>query len=159
KSGKSLSRFFPEVLANLRALDARQFVLDGGLVAMEGSLSFDAPQMRLHPAESRTKPRRIRGFRLPVAQTRTTPVVSSLRRTARGARARACPPPSGSGAYAVHARSRHGQELAFAPSVDGVVAKRLDLPYRAGERAMRKVKCLRTVDGVVGGYRYATGGK
>ena len=35
--------------------------------------------------------------------------------------------------------------------LDGVVAKRLDEPYRAGERAMVKVKCLRTADCVVGG--------
>ncbi len=40
---------------------------------------------------------------------------------------------------------------------DGVVAKRLDEPYRAGERAMIKVKHRRTADCVVGGFRYATG--
>src|SRR5437868_10974646 len=39
----------------------------------------------------------------------------------------------------------------------GVVAKRLDEPYRSGERAMLKVKRLRTADCVVGGFRYATG--
>src|SRR6185295_8653916 len=54
KSGKSLARFFPEVLANLRALAAKTFVLDGELVIpVDGGLSFDALQMRLHPAESR----------------------------------------------------------------------------------------------------------
>ena len=42
-------------------------------------------------------------------------------------------------------------------ALDGVVAKRLDEPYRAGERAMLKIKCLRTADCVVGGFRYATG--
>ncbi len=40
--------------------------------------------------------------------------------------------------------------------LDGVIAKRVDLPYRPGERtAMRKVKVLRTADCVVGGFRYA----
>ncbi len=43
--------------------------------------------------------------------------------------------------------------------LDGVVAKRLDEPYRAGERAMIKVKALRTADCVVGGFRYATGSR
>src|SRR5205085_11767077 len=43
--------------------------------------------------------------------------------------------------------------------LDGVVAKRLDEPYRAGERAMLKIKCLRTADCVVGGFRYATGSR
>lgn len=40
---------------------------------------------------------------------------------------------------------------------DGVVCKRLDQPYRAGERAMVKVKRRRTADCVVGGFRYAAG--
>jgi ATP-dependent DNA ligase len=40
-------------------------------------------------------------------------------------------------------------------ALDGVVAKRLDLPYRPGERAMVKVKQQRTADCVVGGFRYA----
>src|SRR5919198_1836081 len=56
KSGKSLSRFFPEVLTNLRGLPGGHFVLDGELVIpVEGQLSFDALQMRLHPAESRIR--------------------------------------------------------------------------------------------------------
>src|SRR4030088_2505041 len=43
KSGKSLSRFFPEVLANLRALPEKKFVLDGELVIpVDGELSFDS---------------------------------------------------------------------------------------------------------------------
>src|SRR6185295_306121 len=54
KSGKSLSRFLPEVLENLRAVGPKTFVLDGELVIpVDGVLSFDALQMRLHPAESR----------------------------------------------------------------------------------------------------------
>ena len=40
-------------------------------------------------------------------------------------------------------------------ALDGVVAKRLDQPYEAGERAMIKVKRLRTADCVVGGFRFA----
>ena len=40
-------------------------------------------------------------------------------------------------------------------ALDGVIAKRLDQPYRPGERAMVKVKQRRTADCVVGGFRYA----
>jgi ATP-dependent DNA ligase len=40
-------------------------------------------------------------------------------------------------------------------ALDGVIAKRLDLEYRSGERAMIKVKQRRTADCVVGGFRYA----
>ena len=38
--------------------------------------------------------------------------------------------------------------------LDGVVAKRVDGPYESGERAMLKVKRMRTADCVVGGFRY-----
>src|SRR3954464_9421505 len=56
KSGKPLARYFPEVADNLLALSAKRFVLDGELVIPEGdSLSFDALQLRLHPAESRIR--------------------------------------------------------------------------------------------------------
>lgn len=42
-------------------------------------------------------------------------------------------------------------------STDGVVAKALGESYRPGERAMIKVKRLRTADCVVGGFRYLNG--
>src|SRR6201996_5217930 len=53
KSGKPLGRFFPEVVAELRGPPPKLFVLDGELVIAVGdTLSFDALQMRLHPAET-----------------------------------------------------------------------------------------------------------
>src|SRR5580692_1766144 len=56
KSGKSLGRFFPEVVAMLREVAAERFVVDGELVIeIEGRLAFDALQMRLHPADSRIR--------------------------------------------------------------------------------------------------------
>jgi ATP-dependent DNA ligase len=42
---------------------------------------------------------------------------------------------------------------------DGVIAKRRDAPYVEGERAMLKVKRVRTADCVVGGFRYGTNSK
>jgi ATP-dependent DNA ligase len=41
--------------------------------------------------------------------------------------------------------------------LDGVVAKRTDEPYKPGQRAMLKIKHLRTVDAVVGGFRWNRG--
>src|SRR3569832_2793405 len=56
KSGKVLHRYFPEVVAAVSALKAADFILDGELTLPFGdSLSFDALQMRLHPAESRIR--------------------------------------------------------------------------------------------------------
>src|SRR5204862_3527087 len=43
--------------------------------------------------------------------------------------------------------------------LDGVMAKRLDAPYRAGQRTMIKVKHARTADCVVGGFRWHKNGE
>src|SRR3954452_19316034 len=54
KSGKPLTRYFPEMVEALRKLRVERLVLDGELtVAVAGRLDFDALQMRLHPAQSR----------------------------------------------------------------------------------------------------------
>jgi ATP-dependent DNA ligase len=56
KSGKPLGRYFPEVVALIEQLEAPRFVIDGELIIpIGGVLSFDALQMRLHPAESRIR--------------------------------------------------------------------------------------------------------
>ena len=45
-------------------------------------------------------------------------------------------------------------------NLDGIVAKRRDLPYRAGLRdGMQKIKTFRSADCVVGGFRYNEGTK
>src|SRR5260370_28949978 len=54
KSGKPLTRYFPEMVAALLDLSPGQFVLDGEIViALDGALSFDHLLMRIHPAPSR----------------------------------------------------------------------------------------------------------
>ena len=54
KSGASLSRFFPEIVATLLEVPFERFVVDGELVIeLNGRLTFDALQARLHPAASR----------------------------------------------------------------------------------------------------------
>ena len=170
KSGKSLSRFFPEVLENLRALAAKTFVLDGELVIpVEGGLSFDALQMRLHPAASRIA-------RLSVETPATFIVFDCLLRKP-GQSLLAKPFDErraaleeffeGIGEHSGLSITPFTRELRKAKkwlgdrqvSVDGVVAKRLDLPYQPGERAMLKIKNLRTADCVVGGFRYESGRK
>jgi ATP-dependent DNA ligase len=167
KSGKSLSRFFPEVVANLRALPVRSIVLDGELViAVDDAFSFDALQMRLHPAASRIA-------RLASETPATFIVFDCLLR--KGGQSLVAEPfaERRSALERFFGDSAEHSGLAITPftrelrkarrwlddrqvSVDGVVAKRLDLPYRPGERAMLKVKNLRTADCVVGGFRYET---
>src|SRR5688500_10156457 len=56
KSGKPLGRYFPDVVAMLESLPVDDLVLDGELtIPVDGQLSFDALQMRLHPAASRVQ--------------------------------------------------------------------------------------------------------
>lgn len=56
KSGKSLARYFPEIFAALLDTACEDYVLEGELLLpIDGALSFDALQARLHPAESRIR--------------------------------------------------------------------------------------------------------
>jgi len=169
KSGKPLGRYFPEVVEMLAALDQQRFVLDGELVIATGdSLSFAALQMRLHPAASRVRKLAVEtpaSFMLfdcltvgeqdlaasPFAERRAA--LEAFHRATRSKRL-LLSPLTLDAAEAQNWLARGGKAL------DGVVAKRLDLPYRPGERAMAKVKQHRSADCVVGGFRYAgTSGK
>src|SRR5256885_8333540 len=56
KAGQPLERYFPDLVAELLKLKAKQFVLDGEIVVpIKGRLSFDDLLMRIHPAASRIK--------------------------------------------------------------------------------------------------------
>jgi ATP-dependent DNA ligase len=171
KSGKPLARYFPEVVAILRSLSVDRFVVDGELtVEIEGRLSFDALQMRLHPAESRVRklaketPARMILFDMlsapdgtsllprPLAQRRAA-LESFAKRV--GVPGRLVLSPSTSNLE----RARRWLCDFGESATDGVVAKRLDGSYESGVRAMIKVKRLRTADCVVGGFRYEEGGR
>src|SRR5437660_5804084 len=56
KAGQPLARYFPDIVDALLRLPAKKFVADGELVIeVDGRLSFDELQLRLHPAASRVK--------------------------------------------------------------------------------------------------------
>ena len=56
KSGKPLGRYFPDVVEMLAGAKDKRFLVDGELIIPVGdALSFDALQLRLHPAESRVR--------------------------------------------------------------------------------------------------------
>src|SRR5215470_17627605 len=56
RDGKSLSRYFPELIDPLRAQLPARCVLDGEIVIVkDGELEFNMLQLRLHPAASRVK--------------------------------------------------------------------------------------------------------
>lgn len=170
KSGKSLARFFPDVAQRLLAMKPQRFVIDGELMIAEGGVfSFDALQMRLHPAESRIRrlaaetPAVFRVFDCLLDETGESLVGAPLvkRRAALDALCHA----AGAGAGAGLEPTPYTRDRAVAQGwldhlkadLDGVVCKRLDGAYLAGARAMLKVKRLRTADCVVGGFRYLAG--
>ncbi len=164
KSGKPLARYFPEVVEMLRNLKERRFVLDGELIISVGdTLSFDALQLRLHPAESRVRrlanetPAQFMAFDLLEVGGRTlSDKPLSARREALEKFLRKNETPSLNLSPVTRDRSTALRWLKRSGgALDGVIAKRLDLEYRSGERAMIKVKQQRTADCVVGGFRYA----
>src|SRR3954470_15390685 len=54
KAGQPLARYFPDVVEALNDLPAKSFIIDGELaIPVNGALSFDELQLRLHPAASR----------------------------------------------------------------------------------------------------------
>ena len=165
KSGKPLARYFPEMTAALRGLVPDRFVLDGELVIPTGdTYSFDALQMRLHPAESRIKKL--------AAETPAVLIMFDLLATPGGETLLQTPllerrdalegffQKIGAGnSVRLSPRTRDlGEARSWLESsggaLDGVIAKRLDGSYQPGERAMLKVKKRRTADCVVGGFRY-----
>jgi len=167
KSGKPLARYFPDIVAALRALPVDRFILDGELtIPVNGELCFDALQMRLHPAESRV--------RKLATETPATFVLFDCLMDANDRSLVGAPLVERRGALeAVFRRFKAPGHFRLSPgtddldearswlaqtgvALDGIVAKRLHGAYHSGERAMLKIKRLRTADCVVGGFRYAT---
>jgi len=169
KSGKPLGRYFPEMVATVRAMNATRFVLDGELVIeVNGELSFDALQMRLHPAESRIRklaaetPARLILFDCLATQSGESLLANPLsaRRAALEAlHAREDQPPILLSPFTDRLSLAQSWLDAAGGALDGVVAKRRDGAYFPGERAMLKIKRLRSADCVVGGFRYGTGSR
>lgn len=168
KSGQPFARYFPELVEALAAVAARRFVLDGEIVVpVKGRLSFDDLLMRIHPAASRVRrlaeehPCTYIVFDLlagedgkslldrPLAERRV------LLEKFAAAHLKRHPPIKLSPASPDLSAAR-GWFTAGGADLDGIIAKRLDMPYRSGERdAMVKIKHKRTADCVVGGFRYA----
>jgi ATP-dependent DNA ligase len=171
KSDQPLTRYFPELADALRAIPARKFVLDGEIVVpTAGGLSFDALLLRLHPARSRVEklaretPAALLTFDL-LADANgddltDRPLSERRERLEQFAAEYFRSAPSIMLSPATRRLSQARIWLAGRAGTDGVMAKRLDLPYASGKRtAMEKIKRKRTADCVVGGFRYATKGK
>jgi ATP-dependent DNA ligase len=169
KAAKPLTRYFPELAANLTSVSGKRFVLDGEIViAEDGKLSFDALLMRIHPAASRIQ-------KLSAA-TPSTFIVFDLLVDEEGEALVKLPLETRRKKLEQFAKNNfhHKESIRLSPvttdlavarkwfhmgvALDGVVAKRRDLAYQSGERTgMRKIKKERTADCVVAGFRYLEG--
>ncbi len=166
RNGQPLQRFFPEILDPLRAALPAAAVVDGEIIiATPRGLDFDALQMRLHPAASRVA-------RLASETPATVILFDLLGEGSDDLRGRPLVTRRELLLGAVIANAR----VALTPQtadldeatdwftryegagLDGIIAKPEDSTYRSGERGWTKVKHLRTVDCVVGGYRLGVKG-
>ena len=171
KSGQSLTRYFPETVAALLALTATHFALDGEIFIESGAgFDFDALLQRIHPAASRVArlaketPAKFAVFDLLVDDAKRALYERPLEERRRALEGFAKRQFSASSELGV---SPATGDIAVARAwlagdaarLDGVIAKRLDLPYDFGGRnAVVKIKRRYTADCVVGGFRRTSGG-
>jgi ATP-dependent DNA ligase len=163
-----LTRYFPELVADLRAALPDAAVVDGEVVvAGPRGLDFDALSQRLHPALSRVRmlaektPASFVAFDLLALGGRDVrgEPFHERRRLLEEIVGPGGPP---GGPARVHltpaTRQRAVAEDWFerfeGAGLDGVVAKASDLVYVPAKRAMVKVKHQRTAEFVVGGFRW-----
>lgn len=171
KAGETLTRYFPEIKQALLDVAPSKFVLDGELIVLEhGHLSFDDLLQRIHPAASRVRllsekhPAHFVVFDLLVNERGHSLVAQALEER-RGELERFYETYLNETDAVRLSRRTRKRETAerwmkmTRGQLDGVVAKRIDQPYLSGERAMIKVKTIRSADCVVGGFRYGSGKK
>jgi ATP-dependent DNA ligase len=171
KSGKPLTRYFPEVATELAKLKATEFVLDGEIVIAVGKhLSFNDLLMRIHPAASRV--------RKLSEETPATYIVFDLLEDKSGAIVQQILKERRQRLESfAKAEFKRAKRFELSPAtrdvkvarkwfksagkaLDGIIAKRADVEYRSNDRTgMQKIKKQRTVDCVVGGFRYGTNTK
>ncbi len=161
RTGKPLTRYFPEVVAALKDALPERCVLDGEtVVPVRDALDFEALLQRVHPADSRVRmlaehtPAQFVAFDLLAlddTDLRTHPLID---------RAGQLDSVVGS-SDSVHV-TPHTDETETArdwfsrfegAGLDGIVAKPFDLHYFPDKRAMYKIKHQRTADCVIAGYR------
>jgi ATP-dependent DNA ligase len=170
KSGQPLTRYYPELVDAALKLKAKAFVLDGEIVVPhDGAVSFDALLQRIHPAASRiarlahetpavlivfdlladADGRTLTRLTLPERRDRLERFAAKYLKANRRIR---LSPTTTRLSEAKAWLTRVGATL------DGIIAKRRDVPYRSGDRTgMVKIKNYRSADCVVGGFRYNEG--
>ena len=161
---KTMNRYFPELIEPLKAGLPERCVVDGEIViAGAHGLDFEALLLRIHPAASRVKllaketPASYVAWDLLAIDDQDLREVPLEQRRARLEQI-VKPPVHLSPATRDRALAEDWFQRFEGAGLDGVMAKRLDSPYRPGERTMIKVKHSRTADCVVAGFRWHKSG-
>jgi ATP-dependent DNA ligase len=182
RGGKTLTRYFPEIVAQARAQLPARCAIDGELIVIrreaadrgaeaqtDGTplaggpkLDFELLGQRIHPAASRVNmlaektPASFVAFDLLAIDDETLLELPYAQRRARleQALADAHPPVYVTPITADLATARQWFEIFEGAGLDGLIAKPADIPYEPGKRLMFKVKHARTADAVVAGFRW-----
>ena len=163
RDGKTLNRYFPELLAPLRRELSERCVLDGEIViARDSGLDFDSLQLRIHPAASRVKllsqeiPASIVFFDLLCEGDRDLrgEPFQSRRQELESLLSRAAPPIHVTPATTEPSVARDWFRRFEGAGLDGVMAKPVSGAYESDKRVMLKVKHERDCDCVVAGFRW-----
>jgi len=167
RTGKPLTRYFPELVVAVKERVPERCVLDGEIViAREGRLDFDALTERIHPADSRVRmlaektPASFVAFDLLALADESLLDVPLTDRRALLERALAevtAPVHLAPATTDIDVAQSWFEQYEGA-GLDGVIAKPLTLRYLQDERAMFKIKHERTADVVVAGYRFHKSG-
>jgi ATP-dependent DNA ligase len=167
RNERPLTRYFPEVVAAVRAELPERCVVDGEIILMLGGrLEFEILQARIHPAASRITllaeqtPAAFVAFDLLALGGRSlVDEPFSLRRQSLAAALATAAPP------VFLARTTTSVEVARdwfhrfeGAGLDGIVAKPPGIRYLQDRRVMFKIKHERTADCVVGGFRWHKAG-
>jgi ATP-dependent DNA ligase len=160
---KPLERYFPELVQPLHSSLPERCVLDGEIViAIAGTLDFEALLLRIHPASSRVASLAERTPASYVAwdllalgddDLRSTPQIERRRRL-EDALGRARPPVFVTPMTRDRALAADWFARFEGAGLDGVIAKEASAVYESGRRRMLKIKHTRTADCVVAGFRW-----
>jgi ATP-dependent DNA ligase len=163
RDAKPLARYYPELLAPLKAQLPKRCVLDGEIVIARGdALDFDALQLRLHPAASRVEklareiPASMVFFDILCLGVRDlrSKRFEERRATLEKTLADGEPPLHLTPATRSRTTAADWFRRFEGAGLDGVIAKPAAGPYEPNKRAMLKLKHERDCDCVVAGFRW-----
>lgn len=173
RGGKTMTRYFPEVIEQARRQLPERCAIDGELIVIRRDgpdgrprLDFELLAQRIHPAASRVKllaettPADFVAFDLLALGDETLLDQPYPQRRARleVALARVRPPMHVTQITTDPETAHRWFDVFEGAGLDGLIVKPAELPYRPGKRLMFKVKHARTADVVVAGFRWHKSG-